>query len=1130
VLFSSPGATFSNSGTVTGGNGGTAGTGGGGNGSAGAGGAGVYGAGLTVINSGSIAGGVSGDSTPVQAYAIQFTGGSNFLTTNGGNYTGGINISNASAGTLTLAQTAAAGATRSATYANVMSGSGAVIVSTDSNYTVTLSGANTYSGGTTLTSGTLVVGNNSALGSGALAMAAGTTLSFLNTGNFTIANNIVISGDPNFSPPSGTTQTVTGVISDGGTPGVVNMTGAGTLVLSGINTYSGGTTISSGTLQATNNSSVGSGTVTLNGGTFQAGAAGLSVANSFAINAAGGTIDTQGNTLTLSGAIANGNGSGALTVTGSASGGLILTGNLSYTGLTTVAGGSLVLGDATHAVTLPGNATLTGGNLAVSNGSLGSGTINNQGQAIVVGLVANQPATAGSAKIINAGTVSFQNSGSGGTASINNTGLVDFADTSTAASATIASTGGGLLQFRISSSAGNATITTGNGSSTTFADQSTGGTSRQIVNSGGLLDISLVTTPSFAVGSLEGAGNVFLGSNNLAVGGNNLSTTFSGVIQDGGVGGGTGASLTKTGSGTLTLSNVNSYTGATMINAGTLEVDGSIVSSSLVTVNAGGTLSGIGQLGATQISSAGTLAPGNAANPTGALAITGNLAFQSGALYLVQITPATAASVNVSGTATLTGATVNALFASGTYLSKQYTILTAAGGLNGTAFAGLTNTNLPAGFTDSLSYSGSNVFLNLTAKLGSIGAIGSGGLNTNQRNVANGLNNFFNSGGALPANFVNIFGLTGAGLGNALSALSGEDATGAERAAFQLTDEFLQLMLDPFVNGRANLGGAGSGGGSAIGFAPDEQQKLPDDIALAYAAVLGKAPAPAQPSGSGFDQRWGGWGAAYGGSNATSGDPSVGSHDVSAQTYGFAAGMDYHFAPHGVAGFALAGGGTNWGLSNALGSGSSQAFQFGGYSVEWFGRAYLAGALSFANHWFTTNRAALGDQLKANFIGQNYGARLEGGYRVPVWSTLGIAPYAAAQFQDFYTPGYREADVTGGGFGLSYAAMNATDVRTELGSRFDEPTLLAGTPLVLFGRLAWAHDFVSNPALSAAFQALPGSNFTVFGAPIPHDSALTTAGAQWFLTASWSLTAKFEGEFAAGSQTYAGTGTLRYTW
>ena len=57
-----------------------------------------------------------------------------------------------------------------------------------------------------------------------------------------------------------------------------------------------------------------------------------------------------------------------------------------------------------------------------------------------------------------------------------------------------------------------------------------------------------------------------------------------------------------------------------------------------------------------------------------------------------------------------------------------------------------------------------------------------------------------------------------------------------------------------------------------------------------------------------------------------------------------------------------------------------------------------------------------------------------------------------------------------------------------------------GMPLVLRGRLAWAHDWVSNPALSAAFQALPGASFTVNGAALPQNSALTTAGAELHLT------------------------------
>src|ERR1019366_3999160 len=70
-----------------------------------------------------------------------------------------------------------------------------------------LSGTNTYSGDTNLSGAgtTIAVGNNSALGTSTLAMAAGTTLWFLNTGNFHITNNITVAGDPTFPTPVGST-------------------------------------------------------------------------------------------------------------------------------------------------------------------------------------------------------------------------------------------------------------------------------------------------------------------------------------------------------------------------------------------------------------------------------------------------------------------------------------------------------------------------------------------------------------------------------------------------------------------------------------------------------------------------------------------------------------------------------------------------------------------------------------------------------------------------------------------------------------------------------------------------------------------------------------------------------------
>jgi uncharacterized protein with beta-barrel porin domain len=636
------------------------------------------------------------------------------------------------------------------------------------------------------------------------------------------------------------------------------------------------------------------------------------------------------------------------------------------------------------------------------------------------------------------------------------------------------------------------------------------------IASGALLDLN-----NFAqtIGSLSGSGNVTLGSATLTTGNDGTNTTYSGAIS--GMGG-----LTKIGTGTFALSGINTYQGATTINAGVLEVDGSITNSSSVTVNAGGTLTGIGTVDppTVTIASGATFAPGSG-TPGSSMTIAGSLAFQSGATYMVQLNPATSTFAMVTGAASIAG-TVNATFASGSYLVKQYTILQSAG-LSGTTFAGLTNNNLPTGFTDSLSYTSTDVLLNLKAALGQPppgSSSSSSGLNINQQNVANGLNNFFNGGGTLTPNFVPIFGLTGSNLANALTQLDGEAGTGAERGAFQLMTEFLGLMLDPFVYGRGGF----ASGGQPLGFAPDQQASFPPDIALAYAGVF-KAP-PQPPT---FAQRWTAWGSAFGGGNQTNGNAVVGSSNITTSAFGFAGGLDYHYSPDTVVGLALAGSGTNWGLAQGLGSGRSDAFQAGVYGVTHAGPAYLAAALAFTNNWFTTDRIALGDQLTARFDGESYGGRLETGYRfaVPVYhGFFGTTPYAAVQVQDFHTPAYSESDLTGGGFGLSYAAMTGTDTRSELGARFDDPTSLGNLPLILRARLAWAHNWVSNPALNAAFEVLPGTGFTVNGSPIPHDSALISAGAQLFLAANWSLITKFDGEFASGSQTYAGSGTLRYSW
>src|SRR5215831_8835091 len=403
------------------------------------------------------------------------------------------------------------------------------------------------------------------------------------------------------------------------------------------------------------------------------------------------------------------------------------------------------------------------------------------------------------------------------------------------------------------------------------------------------------------------------------------------------------------GTGTLILTGNNTYTGATTINGGTLIVNGSIVDST-VTVNAGGRLGGTGTLGNTIING-GLLSPGNS---IGTITVNGNLVMTAAASYLVEVSPTNADRTNVGGTATLAG-TVQAAFAAGSYVTHAYTILSAAGGRVG-AFNALTTTNLPANFTASLSYTATDVILNLTAALGALTTLGVPNapsicaFSINQCNVANAINAFFNNGGALPPAFANLFGLTGVNLGNALSQLSGEAATGAQQAAFQLTNQFLGIMLDPFVDGRSGVAGSG---GPALGFAPGREE-LPDDIALAYSKLLKAPPKPAS-----FDERWTVWGAGYGGGNRTSGDPAVvGSHDLSARTAGGAAGFDYHLSRDSVVGVALAGGGTDWSLAQGLGGGKSDAFQAGVYGATRWGPAYLAAALAFTNHWMSTDRFA----------------------------------------------------------------------------------------------------------------------------------------------------------------------------
>ncbi|WP_416383863.1 autotransporter outer membrane beta-barrel domain-containing protein [Salmonella enterica] len=295
--------------------------------------------------------------------------GDEMLTLSGSNtYTGGTTISG---GTLVASNVEALGSgdvTDNATlelntggdFDNNIGGTGSVVKSGDK--TLTLSGANTYTGGTTISGGTLVASNVEALGTGDVTDNA--TLELNTSGTF----DNVISGS-----------------------GQVVKSGDDALTLSGANSYTGGTTISGGTLVASNVEALGSGDVT-NDAVLELNTGGDFTNN---ISGSGQVVKSGDETLTLSGANSY---TGGTTI----SGGTLIASNVEALGsgdvtndavleLNTggdfdnaISGSGQVVKSGDDALTLSGantytgGTTISGGTLVASNvEALGSGDIDN---------------------------------------------------------------------------------------------------------------------------------------------------------------------------------------------------------------------------------------------------------------------------------------------------------------------------------------------------------------------------------------------------------------------------------------------------------------------------------------------------------------------------------------------------------------------------------------------------------------------------------------------------------------------------------------------------------------------------------------------------------------------------------
>jgi len=570
------------------------------------------------------------------------------------------------------------------TLAGVLSGAGGLFKSGAGTWNLT--GANTYTGGSFIDFGTLQLGSAGALGSSGTLTLRGGTLRFSasNTTDYSARFAAVATQAFNFDTNGQAVTLASALASSGGT---LTKLGAGTLTLSGANTYDGGTAINAGILALGSSGALGpSGTISFGGGTLQltsSNTTDYSARFSTAANQAY-AIDTNGQSVTFGGALTSSGG----TLTKSGAGTLTLSGANTYTGGTTVGAGTLALGASNR---LPDT-----GALAVSGGTFALGAFNDTVGAVTLtsgALTGTGGVLTGSAYAVESGTVSAALAGAG---------------------ALTKSTAGTVTLSGANTYTGGTAVNAG-----TLALGSSGalGSTGAISFAGGTLQFSASNATDYSARFAAVASQAFnFDTNGQAV------TLASALASSGGT-------LTKLGAGTLTLSGANTYTGATTISAGTLQIGaggtsgsvagGSIVNHAALAFNRGdaltysGVISGAGAL--TKLG-AGTLTLSGANTYTGATTI------NAGQIKLDGSAPGSAFTVNggiLSG-----GGTVGALtIASGGSLAPGNSPGTLSAGA--TTFAGggafnweLNSTAGTAGADpgwDLLSISGA---LNLTATSG----------------------------------------------------------------------------------------------------------------------------------------------------------------------------------------------------------------------------------------------------------------------------------------------------------------------------------------------------------------------------------------------------------------------------
>ncbi|HET9902545.1 MAG TPA: autotransporter outer membrane beta-barrel domain-containing protein, partial [Xanthobacteraceae bacterium] len=430
----------------------------------------------------------------------------------------------------------------------------------------------TTAGGTVVANGANLTIANVAIGAEAVTLNGGNALT--GTGTASLAGNVTLGANSTIATTaSGDSLTLSGTIGDGGGGFGFQKTGAGTLILSGANTYSGGTGLAAGTLSLQNNSALGTNNLTIGGAAVVDYGNGISIANAIDVAAAGAQFQVVTGTATQSGAIDD---SGLnLGIEKIGTGTLTLSGANTYAGLTTVTGGTLVAANATAlGTTAAGTTVAAGANLTIANVAIGAEAVTLNGGNALTGT--------GTASL--AGNVTLNAS---------STVTVDGADALTL-SGVIGDGGGGFGLSKV----GAGTLTLSGNNTYTGTTNVTGGT---LVNSGTLASavVNAATFNNNATGTVSGLVTNTAGTTTnagqlnggVSVTGGTFANTATGIVN-----GGLNNAATTSNAGTInggvtnsgTFTQTGGSTNGGLTNTATVNANGGAINGAIAN-NAGGT-------------------------------------------------------------------------------------------------------------------------------------------------------------------------------------------------------------------------------------------------------------------------------------------------------------------------------------------------------------------------------------------------------------------------------------------------------------------------------------------------------------------------------------------------------------